>query len=382
MPRDLWDRAQARVAAQRAAVSPTVVGPKFRRYLLSGFVRCATCGGNYIITTRHSYRCGTFRNRGETACANHQAISRRRLERAVLDGLRDHLYTEENLRGVVDRVREILRERARHYTDQHRHYEYERELRKVEREIEHVKQAVRLGKATSTLLGMLEEAGRRREALLSSVACDDGVPERLGRVLERLPELVRAHLSDLETLLAAQQIDQGKAILAALDTTVTLHPYGDYLEAEITGQPERVLLPAASAGARQGQLSGVLVAGGGGFEPPLTGPEPVVLPLDDPPENAKAVSLYNLYRAYVTMMAPPHPGVPARRIGRERMSESPQRTNANQEGTLPCPRCRGEMHPMFLYEDRDPDVWLCFSCGHLEWTNPQIGRRVIPSVDQ
>jgi hypothetical protein len=37
---------------------------------------------------------------------------------------------------------------------------------------------------------------------------------------------------------------------------------------------------------------------------------------------------------------------------------------------------------MFLYEDRDPDVWLCFSCGHLEWTNPQIGRRVIPSVDQ
>src|SRR5574341_784802 len=25
------------------------------------------------------------------------------------------------------------------------------------------------------------------------------------------------------------------------------------------------------------------LAGGGGFEPPLTGPEPVVLPLDDPP---------------------------------------------------------------------------------------------------
>ena len=25
------------------------------------------------------------------------------------------------------------------------------------------------------------------------------------------------------------------------------------------------------------------MAGGGGFEPPLTGPEPVVLPLDDPP---------------------------------------------------------------------------------------------------
>ena len=33
------------------------------------------------------------------------------------------------------------------------------------------------------------------------------------------------------------------------------------------------------------------MAGGGGFEPPLTGPEPVVLPLDDPPV-CEAVPLY------------------------------------------------------------------------------------------
>jgi hypothetical protein len=81
------------------------------------------------------------------------------------------------------------------------------------------------------------------------------------------------------------------------------------------------------------------------------------------------------------MMAPPDPGALARRIDRECMSESTQQKSPNQDGTLPCPRCRGEMHPMFLYEDRDPDVWLCFSCGHLEWKNPNSGR-AIPSVDQ
>ena len=64
----------------------------------------------------------------------------------------------------------------------------------------------------------------------------------------------------------------------------------------------------------------------------------------------------------------------------EPMSQEP-RTEERREGTLPCPRCRGEMHPMFLYEDRDPDVWLCFSCGYLEWTSPGLGR-AIPSVDQ
>jgi hypothetical protein len=39
------------------------------------------------------------------------------------------------------------------------------------------------------------------------------------------------------------------------------------------------------------------------------------------------------------------------------------------------------MHPLFLYEDRDPDAWLCFSCGHVEWIKPGSGQ-VIPSVDQ
>ncbi len=55
-------------------------------------------------------------------------------------------------------------------------------------------------------------------------------------------------LADLDTLLATQQVDKGKAILAALDTVVTLHPCGDHLEAEITGQVERVLLLAATKG--------------------------------------------------------------------------------------------------------------------------------------
>src|SRR3979411_140082 len=37
------------------------------------------------------------------------------------------------------------------------------------------------------------------------------------------------------------------------------------------------------AGRTRQQLTRNLLAGGGGFEPPLRGPEPRVLPLDDPP---------------------------------------------------------------------------------------------------
>ncbi len=160
------------------------------------------------------------------------------------------------------------------------------------------------------------------------------------------------------------------------------------------------------------------MAGGGGFEPPLTGPEPVVLPLDDPPACAER-SHYtgppkgrSMQRAHTLLPAAtcrthgvhrrpsvriePHArllcydgvvdgsmagaGVKPGNRREDQMTQSPS-ADAERDATLPCPRCRGEMHPMFLYEDRDPDVWLCFSCGHLEWTNPGIGRP-IPSVDQ
>jgi hypothetical protein len=196
------------------------------------------------MVDRTSYGCGSHRNRGPVACSNSLPASRRRLERTIVKALREHLYTEENLRLVVNRVREALRERARQHAGASHREDRDRELRRVEREIEHVKQAVRLGKATLVLLQMLEESERRRTQLVDELTQEvpaDGVPERLAQVLKRLPELVRERLDDLETLLGAQQVDKGKAILQAFDTTVTLHPTEGRLVAEVTGSLERIL---------------------------------------------------------------------------------------------------------------------------------------------
>jgi hypothetical protein len=112
---------------------------------------------------------------------------------------------------------------------------------------------LRRGKATDMLLEMLEQADVLRRVLLmeaKAVAPDGGVTDRLGQILARLPALMRAHLAYLEALLAAQPIDKGKAILAALDTTITMHPCADHLEVEVTGRPERLLLVPTSGGRR------------------------------------------------------------------------------------------------------------------------------------
>ena len=92
---------------------------------------------------------------------------------------------------------------------------------------------------------MLEDAERERARISSELAeapKGDGVPARVQRVLDGLPELVRERLDDLETLLAAQQIDKGKAILKAFDTEIVLHPQDGRLVAEVRGSLGRVLL--------------------------------------------------------------------------------------------------------------------------------------------
>jgi Zn ribbon nucleic-acid-binding protein len=62
------------------------------------------------------------------------------------------------------------------------------------------------------------------------------------------------------------------------------------------------------------------------------------------------------------------------------MSSLPSQ-DKQRDAEVVCPRCHAEMHPLFLYEDREPDTWLCFSCGHVEWINPGQGR-AIPPVDE
>ncbi len=181
------------------------------KYLLSGFVKCAVCGGAYAKANR-SYQCSNHRNRGDRACTNSRGVLAERLERVVIAALRERLYTPRNLKAIIERVRDELMERTKQQARSTRPDDLAKELRAVETEIENIKQAVKLGKATESLLSMLEDAESRRKVLLSGQ--DSPKPEdardRLERALAELPERVEAYLEDLETLLARDQVERGR----------------------------------------------------------------------------------------------------------------------------------------------------------------------------
>ena len=69
-------------------------------YLLSGLLKCGTCGGGFSKISQSHYGCSTARNKG--TCDNLRTVRRDVLEATVLDGLKNQLMHPELVTAFVD----------------------------------------------------------------------------------------------------------------------------------------------------------------------------------------------------------------------------------------------------------------------------------------
>jgi site-specific DNA recombinase len=90
----LWQQVKQLQVESRGVVgleSPSLRPEKARRpvYLLSGLLKCGSCGGGFSKVSREHYGCSTARDRG--SCSNNLTIRRDVVEASVLSGLKTHL---------------------------------------------------------------------------------------------------------------------------------------------------------------------------------------------------------------------------------------------------------------------------------------------------
>ena len=116
VPQPLWEQVQERMtgranAALRAACRQAAGRPG--RYLLSGLLKCAPCGANYIVADRSRYACASFLNRGVAVCRNHRRVARRLVEQTLLRGIQEDLFTKEGFAFFRQEVRRVLAERRK-----------------------------------------------------------------------------------------------------------------------------------------------------------------------------------------------------------------------------------------------------------------------------
>jgi site-specific DNA recombinase len=112
----LWAAVKERQQHSRSRVVTNDKGIRSERarrpnYLLSGLLKCGTCGGGFSKISQSHYGCSTARNKG--TCDNLLAIRRDRLEATVLNGLKHQLMQPDLVAAFVDEFhREVNRQRA------------------------------------------------------------------------------------------------------------------------------------------------------------------------------------------------------------------------------------------------------------------------------
>ncbi len=281
-------------------------------YLLSGLVVCAACGGSLVALTRpHGpagarqrvpmYGCVYHQKRGDVVCKNDVVIRQEKLDKVFLEALAEAI-DDRLLARAVTKAGEKLQRRGTDATDQRAALGRERD--RTAAGIRHLVEAVKLGRATDTLLAELhaqENALKALERRLAELAGRRVVPLDKKLLAGRVAAVAAEFRATLKTAgpkarRLLQRVLNGRRVPCepfrepgrrGYRFRAEEIPYSGLLSNDVGGPNGIRTRVSALRGPCPRPLddgaSGRELAGGGGFEPPLRGPEPRVLPLDDPP---------------------------------------------------------------------------------------------------
>jgi site-specific DNA recombinase len=206
---ELW----ARVAARRASVRgslPAATGRTLMRgrnaalhspHLLSGFMKCGTCGGAVVVVTggygSPRYGCLQSWRNGVDACANRLTIRAKVADRHLLAGLRAELLSPATLEYVTNALARELNRRIDQRPQLIADAQVARE--RAAQRLQRLVDAIENGVAPAALANALAE----RQAEIASL--DVTLTELDGSLHQRLavmPVWVRQQMEDLVALLS------------------------------------------------------------------------------------------------------------------------------------------------------------------------------------
>lgn len=226
---EIWQRVETRCAenvelfgSQRARSS----------YLLSGLLRCAECGGAYVIVAHHPprYGCSTNRHAGDVACANDLRVSSKLAERKIIEHARKHTLAPEAVELAIAEMHRLAKEELQVPVP---------ELGRLEAQIAELKRLRDAGVLSDDVAGVaLARAFRELEqARVDANKTTTAVfgAERIYR--ETIDELVDA--------IESGDVPVMREALRGMYPPIRLHSKGTYLVAEVVG--ERLLLVGGSA---------------------------------------------------------------------------------------------------------------------------------------
>ena len=278
---ELWDKVKARQAllkseqgervklGLRAASASGCSTGRGSKYLFSGLLKCFQCGASFVMHSATSYACAKNINGGHAACSNHYRLPRRKVEKRLLEVIKQELLTPEASQQFMVEVKNELMSKAKDF-----HVDVEQaqtEVKKSQREIDNIMAAIKAGVLTeSTREGLLVAEGRKAHAQKRLETASLMDERAVGRLMDMLPKALERYcqtVDGLETVLGSN-LEHSRTILKDLLGDIQLSPEKHGLEAELRIDWAKSLSLGAS---EEAEKLKVLMVAGAGFEPTTFG---------------------------------------------------------------------------------------------------------------
>jgi site-specific DNA recombinase len=240
----LWDAAKARQAAikTRRGEGGNKEPNSFRdrrrpKYIFSGLIKCASCGGGYAMISTDLIGCSTARNKG--TCDNRRSIQRVRVEGRVLNAPRHHLMDPTLFKEFCD---EFTREMNRLRMEGSALLAIVRsEVKKIDRELGKLLNLILRGGAADTINAKMVQLEGRKAELERQLTDAESPPPLLH------PEMATFYREQVNALHQALQDDteatrlQAGEILRSLVKEIILPPEAGELKIDVRGRSRRNL---------------------------------------------------------------------------------------------------------------------------------------------
>ena len=226
------------------------------RYLLSGLLKCGSCGGGFSKISTHHYGCSTARNKG--TCDNLKTIRRDELEAKVLDGLKGQLMRPERVKEFADEFHRAMN-RLSADEDLSRASLGKDKIR-VGLEIQRIVKAIKDGVPAQSLKDELLALERQKETIEQSTQT---LPAPRPRLHPNLAQLYKDKIDRLVECLNDDSIrEEASSVLRDLIDEIRLSPDGRTLRIEIFGElASLIALAQENPRSAQAGVQVTLVAG-------------------------------------------------------------------------------------------------------------------------
>ena len=195
-------------------------------YLLSGLVKCETCGKALTASEAKSgrytyYVCHSLLKKGRGTCETPR-LNARNFEKLIIEQLREHVLTEGNIRDMVNLVDEEMDGVAR---------EQRQRLQNIEEELEEVKRRLsRIWQVIETTdIEMSDAEARIREHRERKEKLEAAAEEARAMLSERRVtldkvETITAYANELSEVLRTSEITESRAFIRSFVKEIEVRP--------------------------------------------------------------------------------------------------------------------------------------------------------------